>query len=495
MLNLLRDEQERRRAKNRKKKVLCPYCHQHFLLGEVAFRSGEEASVFSESRLSYEEETFRNAWEARGWITAGEETVTDEHTVVEKPRYMCEDRNAKRYYEVSEEREGGPRRVADVRFRIVDENRMEEPVYDEDGYLIGCVEQIGGKSVRTEERMCPHCFCLLPNDYGKYPAKFVSILGVAGSGKTNYIAQLLGDRSVFAAMHIDVVVGADGARFEELYAPRDLGDADKVRKKLNERGQAKGNAQSTANILFADSTTTEKSYPPVFLTLYRQGDAENRITLVLCDVAGENCANQAAIQTRGEFILHSDGIILLISPEQVAHAMKDEISFAEEDGIQCQSKLTLERVFSTIHAFAMERRVLKRLWRVPMALTLSKFDCYQRATLSNGCTLSEELFDNLQYERAIFHADAQRQRDGMLNRIGVFNADTLRTPLEQYKRKKRFAIAVIGKDAETGSTVRSLRLEEPFAWFLSHWGWIPAEGESASFIRSFWMRLMSHFRG
>ena len=120
MLHLLQDEQARRRAKNNRKKVLCPYCHQHFLLGEVVFRSSKAVDHLFDSKKSVEEDVFYNTWKKRGWIGLGEQQVTDkEHNKDDKkPRFMCEDRRNKCYYEAEAETDNSVR-VDNVHFRII----------------------------------------------------------------------------------------------------------------------------------------------------------------------------------------------------------------------------------------------------------------------------------------------------------------------------------------------------------------------------------------
>lgn len=64
----------------------------------------------------------------------------------------------------------------------------------------GMVEQIQLKDgIRCTDRVCPYCHNPLPLKYGKYPIKYVSVIGVTQSGKTVYLSQLLKNMYQYAA--------------------------------------------------------------------------------------------------------------------------------------------------------------------------------------------------------------------------------------------------------------------------------------------------------
>ena len=60
---------------------------------------------------------------------------------------------------------------------------------DEDGFLNAVVDTEGN---RSRIRICPHCHNKLPFEFGKYPIKYIPVVGITSSGKTVYLSQILG---------------------------------------------------------------------------------------------------------------------------------------------------------------------------------------------------------------------------------------------------------------------------------------------------------------
>ncbi len=144
------------------------------------------------------------------------------------------------------------------------------------------------------ERVCPHCHNPLPNLYGAYPVKFISIVGITHSGKTVYLSQFL---KYFTDLLPEV--GYQVPLFTPALTAFVANNRIAVKEKL-------------------PAGTPPKSFQqPVICDI---SDEKQRYTLVLYDVAGElfDVENYTAAEVSkfAEFIRNSDAIMMLIDPMQ-----------------------------------------------------------------------------------------------------------------------------------------------------------------------------------
>ena len=69
-------------------------------------------------------------------------------------------------------------------------------IFDEDGFAI---ELRDPWDEPTRERVCKHCHNPLPLGYGKFPVRFISVIGISGAGKTVYLSKLIQNISEYTA--------------------------------------------------------------------------------------------------------------------------------------------------------------------------------------------------------------------------------------------------------------------------------------------------------
>jgi hypothetical protein len=204
---------------------------------------------------------------------------------------------------------------------------------DDTGFYSRVTDSFFGQE--TDVRLCPHCHNVLPVGYGRYDIKFIAIIGVTGSGKTVYLSQFL-SKSDKLLLDINLIEKAHD------YIPPEVIEKD--------RPLPKG-------------TTKDQMKPPMTITV-QERNGGNFKTLVLYDIAGENCADDERMTIYGGFIEHADGIILLLDPGQLRQIRQD---MAGESEAQKPSVLT-EAMFTAFQ----QNREGKDI--IPIAITLSKCD-------------------------------------------------------------------------------------------------------------------------
>lgn len=178
---------------------------------------------------------------------------------------------------------------------------------DRDGFL-SSVTDVFGK--HTSSRVCPKCFNPLPHNYGKFPVKFISVIGITGAGKTVYLSSLLDNMHMYANKLGMTSLHSDSVNF--------FIEQNKIQR----------------DIALPQGTLPERMSQPLcyHLQYFHQGKcASETSTFVIYDIAGENCVDIKSVEKFGKFILHSDGIIVLQDPKQFtdiygeAHTMSNSV--------------------------------------------------------------------------------------------------------------------------------------------------------------------------
>lgn len=224
-------------------------------------------------------------------------------------------------------------------------------IRDKAGMLIG-VKDFRGMVNQT--RLCPCCHNALPENYGQNSTIFISLIGITQSGKTVYLSSFLRD-----------------LEDELAYAGLTLISANKnVNDFLNSYPVCQ-------NMPLPMGTLARKPSEPLIFNV-RTADGKN-YTIVLFDIAGENCVDSQQMRIYGKFIKKSSGIVMLIDPSQFPELNGRLNNELDEEDMQCvmQTQETFVRttptkVLQTIHeAFfgAGNEKI-----QTPVALTVAKFD-------------------------------------------------------------------------------------------------------------------------
>lgn len=333
-------------------------------------------------------------------------------------------------------------------------------IYDEDG-MASAVEDIFGH--RTMRRVCPKCHNPLPKQYGKNPVKFISVIGVTGAGKTVYISQLLKYISKYAAF-------LNQAAFFTSDHETSFIEDNKV-----EMDTALPNPTGEGTF----------SQPMFYDFVTRKSDSAETNTVVIYDIAGEDCQDAARMTKYADFINYSDGIILLIDPMQLGWIGTRVPGAIKEP----------QAVLNTI--YTATTKSVKELSEKPVAVCISKSDSFEQIIPAGQkdiiCVRDEAMGTNIPVFNATdYNILEQQLRESM--------------PLEleqalhnQYKYYNYFAISAIGGPVreepartESGEEVRTeegtvkmnsypiappvpRRIAEPLFWLFYRLGIIKSD--------------------
>lgn len=328
---------------------------------------------------------------------------------------------------------------------------------DPGGFVDKAVDIFGKE---THRRVCPFCHNPLPKGYGKHPVKYISIIGATHSGKTVYISQLLKGLFDYAGK---ASLTANFTSSHEL----DFIEQNKV----------------AFDVPLPDSTSKEKFSQPMFYDITRaEGTKKTTNTIVLYDIAGENCKSASDMEKFAKYVMQADGIILLIDPTQLGFV----------SGKQADSQ-SLEAVFSTIHGAIADDK--DELSTTPLAVCISKSDqCFDILPPIASEQVDAAGTDDYGFLLPQFNAKAHNSllsgNNGLANLFQRTTNSVCSALRSEFINFNFFAVSAIGCEVAPGEdghncpkrAPEAIRIEEPILWLFKHFGYI---GSNEKTLRPF----------
>jgi GTPase SAR1 family protein len=443
-------------------KITCPYCFEEFNDDDVLFRAEtfffeEELEDPEDIEECYSGEEKRKAIEnyrlKSRFIVGASEKYTDYwkefNGTTETTRKRSGVRSSSQNIENYQKPIIDPKDPTCVRFNNRDNTGVRK---DSDNFLTS-VEDVFGNY--TDNRVCPFCHNPLPVSYGKFPIKFISVIGVTNSGKTVYLSSLMDNMVEYAAKVGMTPLTSDSVNF--------FLEANRI---------AKGQAlpQGTATMSLCQPLCYHLQY---YHSKRRERETS---TFVIYDIAGENCISMSAVKKYGKFILHSDGFIILEDPNQFKGINRNAGQNMTDSVLK-----TIDNLF-----------VGKDYCQIPLAMCISKSDLLINTYFSKE--LSSMLLENVRSAEGFggFNAADHNRISRMLDEFYFSQDIGSRTALKNnFGCFSYFAVSALNCKLETsdkpsekgGKSIilaenpHPLRIEEPLYWLFYQFGFISSDTE------------------
>lgn len=346
-----------------KQAIVCPYCFQTFSHREVHFRM---ESYFDQNNLNdegYQEEDFQMP----DVVPEQDKPYLLQQTEERKPFLIRDDPLYtewwNHYGETTEQAYGIDSKLPCKVFQLpilnpsdVEHQKSLKILHPEtsgvdrylsldgDGMAVAVVDRFGQE---TRRRVCPHCHNPLPINYGKNKVQFISVIGITGSGKTVYLSQLLnGIQEAVANLNMTATATTDIANF------------------------IMSNPVEEGKPLPPASVEGRFSQPMVYdLSRSITNTVVQTDTIVLYDIAGEDCQSPNAMLKYGKFVQNSNAILLLIDPQkQLDLKTKNAV-------VDSRLRMAPQVVLDTIHNVFLKLPSTEKC-RIPLAVCVSKSDTF-----------------------------------------------------------------------------------------------------------------------
>lgn len=290
--------------------IICPYCFEQFNDDEVHFRSArvftkeevletlpedyEGIDDFSNRYNKSDKEEIRQRYEEREFFKETEDKKynnfwkrfggTTEQTLAKKANKIKNDYNR---------RVIDPKSTEAQKYLVEQKNGTYFIMDDKEKMVTGIQLNTPGREI-CKARVCPYCHNPLPQNYGKYKTRFISIIGITNAGKTVFLSKFL---QAFT---------------------RDIAKIGMVAPGYTESVTCfchNNRIEDDNSILPQATPPTSFQQPLIFEVMEDVHKPHTHI--VLYDVAGELFSDEREyLDYFAPFVSHSDGIILLLDPLQ-----------------------------------------------------------------------------------------------------------------------------------------------------------------------------------
>lgn len=445
------------------KMITCPYCFSVFPDDAVHFRServSEGVNPFVPEDYDDFEEFEQNCKDklSSAYQKAREWEFFKESNGDEKYNHFWEQHGGTTTEEISQQKASWRRRVLDP--SNPEHQQYLKPQNDGADYkkYLYMVEDFTTSITLTSgeictQRVCPECHNPLPNQYGKHESRFIAVIGVTGAGKTVYLSQLVYGFD-------DYVVKVGLAALQTTDSPLKFLRKNPVNTKVPLPG----------------STPPGNFLQPLFYDLSKLDEYGKRkvYTLVIYDVAGENCDMEKMHSWFNSFIVHMHGVFLLIDPMQFK--VIKGLSYDEN----AEEKGSPMKVLHTIHNTITEGRSGK--CDIPLAVCISKSDMQDVQDVLDG-ELTDMLMDDVEPVTDVSGALMTQFNAKQYNPIAVKLHDFIKEnemALENfinvnYSCYNYFAFTSLGCGVENNipeGPIIPKRIEEPLLWLLNRFGFV-----------------------
>lgn len=413
------------------KKIICPYCLEEIDLTKVLFRMDDNSELAKDNTEIFEDAEFLKLWhDIKKWPQNTQEIIEFDWGYGEvSPGYKSQDNF--RYL-----KDAAKKRI--LQEREIQAKTITDGIPTQATDIAGCV---------SDKRLCPKCHCILPNGYGTRRTIFIAVVGIKGAGKTVFLSQLFKESSNRLALA--------GVGVPEHPSLRLFSECKKIE----------------AGSLLPIGTSTERSPVPVFMTMNVFKDSEN-VDCVFFDIAGENCDESDDFKNLGKNVKFADGIIMLISPEQLPGAI-------------VKNRKKNVDVSTVISAMAggieqTDGRKMKNRSKVKLAITVSMSDLLLTTEFETGKKFAADsiIWQDIEYNkfvRGFMREESKKVAREIRDVIGETLPDTVN---RYYETANYFAVSSLGsKPTEDGiekayapENCRCVRIEEPLLWIFSELG-------------------------
>ena len=315
--------------------------------------------------------------------------------------------------------------------------------------MVTSVKLADGNGSVCSKRVCPFCHNPLPSDYGLYEVKFISVIGIVGAGKTVFLSQFLNDFEKYAAK-CDLTALKRTAAIHQFLEENEI----------------------SVGVTLPQPTQRGFFEQPLIYNIERNKNGKREtITIVMYDIAGEvfKADNMDEVSNYAPFIRESDGIMLLVDPEQFESIAENRNKKVEQSPADALNNIRTQIMGS-------DEKCKK-----PVAVCVSKMDSivsFLASDLINyiqsdyaGELVEGNAWKNQQIFNMQSHQENGRKLEAFIAKHDTPIMQTLDTGFDNYQF---FGFTALGCDVdESGKPIGPIqphRIEEPILWMFSEVG-------------------------
>jgi len=222
---------------------------------------------------------------------------------------------------------------------------------------------------------------------------------------------------------------------------------------------------------------TDPDAPPLLynLTVAAPGHrgGYRRVTLVLCDTAGENFDKQDDITERTKFLSCASGLIFLVDPLQTTVVRQVLPATVKRPAQMTAPNVILGRVMQELSKRGLIdviSRGRKRKLAMPVAVAFAKCDTLRDARIIDShCLWSQDIRHESRYDLSL-HNDVSGMFSEYMHQWDLTAWNTIRTHFERFAFFGVSATGCASDEQGRYARIAPWRVEDPLLWLLYQLG-------------------------
>lgn len=308
------------------------------------------------------------------------------------------------------------------------------------------------------EKQCPNCRRALPWTAGEQTDLIIGMVGAKYSGKSHYVATLV--------QRLQREVGRD---FDAALIHVDQATVERYREEFfdplyGSRRELPATQPGAKPLLY--NFTVDGS-------VWGKRQASRSVTLALYDTAGEDFANDEAVDRFVKYLSRASGLIFLIDPLQT-QAVREMVGGGAKlpdihpDG---NPQEILARVIRQLSLHGLLTR--DRKLNIPVAIVFTKCDVLRKMELIDKYRLWQRDVHHQRYYDLTLHDDVSGLFSQLVEQWSLEAYTTIRVWMKEYAM---FGVSATGCASDEDGQfpyISPWRVEDPLLWLLYRLGVIP----------------------
>lgn len=333
----------------------------------------------------------------------------------------------------------------------------------------------------SRKRLCPHCHSELPHTIADEKAYIFAVIGAKDSGKSHYIAVLIEELKNRIGRQQNILLESIGdhtvKRFNEEFK-----NPVYIKHTIIRNTRSAVADRKIRQPLVYSLTITSRWLQRMFESggiLKKLGDTNffcrlgrKSPILVFFDTAGEDLNSEDVMSTVNKYIYRSKGVVLLVDPLQLPKVRDLLGNKVDLPMIHTESSEIMTRTTRLIQ-LGINLKPEDRI-PIPFAITFSKFDAVKPLIDAQF-----QLNSNARHDKGFDISDFQAVNSEMMALLEDWGEQNLvQQVLARYTKHGFFGVTALGCNPHgTNKVPRVLprRVEDPFLWLLSENGLIRRE--------------------
>jgi len=336
---------------------------------------------------------------------------------------------------------------------VLDPDQFEEVAK---GYHRGVLSSLkDDKDIVTTRRVCPYCYNDISQYAGFAPSVIISVVGADHVGKSTFLTALIHRLRTVTPRNFPVFCTS-------------------LNNEIGRKFKLEYEDPLISERLLLESAKNKNRHEPIVFTFSFTDENKPEINIAFFDIAGDDIADTAYMDTYTAYIRNSSGVLFLTDPLQFTSVgqkimLKNNISVDTQFIAEDPSDVLNNMIGKHIH------RQEDGVSNIPIAVVLTKTDLLE-VLCNDGAYMSKNspIFSDYTHKGFFNLTEFDNIDDDAYEFIAAVDTNFCNALKRRFYNLGFFAVSALGSKP-IGQKVASfspMRVDEPFLWILYQLGYI-----------------------